>query len=49
MMTLDEYILQYYSANCLPRYKSQIEQYKPTQETKQNKLPTPILLHTWAI
>ena len=28
MTTLDEYILQYYSGNCLPRYKSQIEQYK---------------------
>jgi site-specific recombinase XerD len=28
MMTLDEYFLQYYSAESMPRYKSQIEQYK---------------------
>lgn len=28
MMTLDNYILQYYSGKCMPRYKSQIEQYK---------------------
>lgn len=27
-MTLDNYILQYYSGKSMPRYKSQIEQYQ---------------------